>query len=153
MRLAEIDEMTPGGFALGLHIGLRGPLFLFTTFPHRWMEFYSENGLQLRDPAVAWSLSSTGWAQWRDLAENDPANVIGLARDYGLTHGATMSILEGQSRSVLGCCRSDREYLDAELTAIEAPVRDLHTLTLGKNDLPNDLEADLTRMSIRLSHG
>ncbi len=148
--LAEVDELTPGGFALGLQIGLRGPRFLFTTFPHKWMETYTTRGLQLRDPAVAWSLSNSGWAQWRDLREQD-AEFFDLAHDHGLKHGATMAIVGGQSRSVLGCCRDDRDYLDAELSSIAEPARALHDVTIGQNTLPEALSQDLKSMSIRLS--
>ena len=143
----------PEGFALGLHIGLRGPAFLFTTFPSKWMNYYTSNGLQLRDPAVAWSLTHTGFIRWRDLRDNDPANVMGLAADHGLTHGATMAVFENGSRSVFGCFRKDRELLDAELNAVREPVTALHNLTVGQRELPADLEEDLKRMSIRLSHG
>lgn len=117
------------------------------------MEFYTRQGLQLRDPAVAWSLSNSGAVQWRELAENDPANVMGLAREHGLNYGATIAIVANGSRSVLGLFRTDREFLDAELQSIEAPARKLHDLTLGQNALPPKLEEDLKRMSIRLSQG
>ncbi|MEM1386936.1 MAG: autoinducer binding domain-containing protein [Pseudomonadota bacterium] len=151
--LADLAEATPGGFALGLHIGLRGPMFLFTTFPLKWLSYYTEQGLQLRDPAVAWSLTNSGYVQWRDLAAQDPAGVIALAREYGLTHGATLALVAGGSRTVVGVCRNDREYLDAELTRIGDVANALHMATLGRGSLPAELELDLTRMSIRLSQG
>lgn len=150
---SDIDALTPGGFAIGLHIGLRGPAFLFQTFPQSWLDVYIGEGLQLQDPAVAWSLSNTGHAYWRDLAENDPANVMGRAAEHGMPYGTTIAIVGGQSRSVLGCARQDRDYLLAELDAITQALRGLHDLTLGKTTLDAEIVATLKRMSIRLSHG
>ena len=42
--------MTPGGFAIGLHISYNGPSFLFQTFPQAWIDYYASNGLHLTDP-------------------------------------------------------------------------------------------------------
>lgn len=150
--LADIDEITPGGFAIGLHISYNGPKFLFQTFPIDWITHYTENGLHLQDPAVAWSFAETGYVRWRDLAANDPAGVISKAAEFGLPYGATLSIEENGSRSVLGCGRTDREYLDAELDDITAKLVELHNLTLTVQKISKrDVEA-LTKMSIRMSH-
>ena len=151
--LAEIDEMTPGGFAIGLHVVFTGPAFLFQTFPQPWTEHYANRGLHLADPAVAWSLAHTGHVHWSALAADDPAGVIAAARAHGLRYGTTMAIFERDSRSVLGCARPDRDYLDAELDDIRARLSALHRLTLGRATLPPALEAALRKMSIRLSHG
>ena len=151
--LTEIDAMTPGGFAIGLHIELRGPRFLFQTFPQSWLDVYIGEGLQLQDPAVAWSLANTGHVFWRDLADNDPANVMGRAAEHGMPYGTTIATAEDGSRSVLGCTRSDRDYLLAELDRITETFVELHKLTLGQTQLSPDTIAALKRMSIRLSHG
>ncbi len=144
--------MTPGGFAIGLHISFNGPTFLFQTFPVKWIDYYADNGLHLRDPAVAWSFAETGFVRWKELAENDPANVIGLAQEHGMHYGATLAIDENQSRSVLGCARSDRDYLDAEIADINAQFIALHNATLGLSELTQDDVDALTKMSVRMSH-
>lgn len=151
--LADIDAKTPGGFAIGLHIGLRGPAFLFQTFPQSWLDVYIGEGLQLKDPAVAWSLANTGHAYWRELADNDPGNVMARAAEHGMPYGTTIAVVEGESRSVLGCTRKDRDYLLAELDEIKHLLIELHKLTLGMTTLEADTVAALKRMSIRLSHG
>ncbi len=150
--LAEIDELTPSGFAIGLHIDLTGPSFLFQTFPAEWVDYYANQGLQLRDPAMHWSFSNTGSIRWRDLTDNDPADVISKAADHGMPYGATISILQQQSRTVAGMGRADRDYLDAELSEITKRLETLHDATRNVTKLsPDDLEA-LKKMSVRLSH-
>lgn len=150
--LADLDEMTPGGFALGLHIDFSGPTFLFQTFPHEWVEYYRETGLQLRDPAVHWAFANTGHIHWRELLDDDPADVIGKAKAAGLVYGVTICIVEQQSRSFGGFARADREYLDAEIADIEQCIRDLHKATFGLSVLSQEDMDALKKMSVRLSH-
>ncbi len=144
--------MTPGGFAIGLHIDFSGPQFLFQTFPQDWVEYYADQGLQLRDPAVHWGFANSGFVRWRDLVDDDPADVIGKAREHGLTYGMTLSIFEQESRTVGGFAHPDRDYLDAEIEDIQACLLKLHKATLGVTVLSKDDIVALKKMSIRLSH-
>ncbi len=144
--------MTPGGFAFGMHLGFSGPAFLFQTFPPDWVEYYREQGLQLRDPAVHWGFHNTGFIRWRDLADDDPADVMGKAARHGLNYGTTISIVDSDSRSMGGFGRADRDYFDAEIADIQKCVLALHRATLGLSVLSQaDMDA-LKKMSIRLSH-
>jgi len=150
--LAEIDTITPGGFAIGLHISFNGPVFLFQTFPQDWIDYYSGHGLHLIDPAVAWSFAQTGHIHWSELAANDTQGVMQKAREHGLTYGTTLSFSDGGTHSVCGISRQDRNYLDAEIAEIETHLGQLHRLTAGMEKLTDADIAALTRMSIRLSH-
>lgn len=149
--LAELDDLTPGGFAMGMHLGYSGPAFLFQTFPQAWVDYYSEQGLQLRDPAVFWGFHNTGFMRWTDFADEDPADVMGKAASHGLTYGATISMVEKDSRSMGGFGRGDRDYLDAEIRAIQDTVLKLHRATHGLSTLSEDDMAALKTMSVRLS--
>ena len=144
--------MTPGGFAIALHINFSAPQFLFQTFPQEWVEYYSDQGLQLHDPAVRWGFANNGFVRWRDLINDDPREVIAKARDHGLTYGMTISIFDNNSRSVCGFAHPDRDYLDAEVEEIEACLLKLHRATLGVTVLSQADIAALKKMSIRLSH-
>ncbi|MDJ0628709.1 MAG: autoinducer binding domain-containing protein [Rhodobacter sp.] len=150
--LADIDQLTPGGFAIGLHISFSGPTFLFQTFPQDWVDYYAKEGLQLRDPAMHWSFANSGSIRWRDLTDDDPADVIGKAREHGLPYGMTISLLDQQSRTVGGFAHPERDYLDVEIDQIKAHLLDLHRATIGVSVLSADDMAALKRMSIRLSH-
>ncbi len=150
--MADIDAMTPGGFAIGLHISFSGPTFLFQTFPQAWVDYYADQGLQLSDPAMHWSFANSGFIRWRDLVDDDPADVIGKARAHGLPYGMTISMLDGGSRTVGGFGHPDRDYLDAEISEIEAHLLELHRATQGLSVLSQDDMDALKKMSIRLSH-
>ncbi len=149
--LSDIDAATPGGFAIGLHISFSGPTFLFQTFPQGWANHYADEGLQLKDPAVLWGFTQTGYIRWNELVADDPADVIGQARDFGLAYGMTISILEKNSRTVGGFARQDREYLDVEITELHDLCKQLHHATLGLSVLSKADMAALKKMSIRLS--
>jgi len=144
--------MVPGGFAIGLHIDLTGPSFLFQTFPQEWVDLYANQGLQLRDPAMHWAFANTGSIRWHDLKENDPADVIGKAAAHGMPYGATVSILHMNSRTVAGLGRADRDYLDVELDEITRKLITLHEETLRVTQLSAPDLAALKKMSVRLSH-
>ncbi len=149
--LADIDAITPGGFAIGLHIDFSGPTFLFQTFPVEWVDYYADQGLQLKDPAMHWSFANTGFIRWHQLAENDPAGVIEKAAAHGMPYGMTISILDEQSRTVGGFGHADRDYLDAEIAEIEVHLLKLHRATIGLSVLSEADMAALKKMSIRLS--
>ena len=113
--LSELDELSPGGFAIALHIKYNAPTFLFQTFPEKWVKHYSRQGFVIRDPAVHWAFSNTGYIRWRDLVEGDTSGVMEQSRLFGLTYGFTASIHNDHSRTLAGFARPDRDYLDVEI--------------------------------------
>ena len=149
--LAELDEMSPGGFAIALHIKYNAPTFLFQTFPEKWVKHYSKHGLVIRDPAVHWAFSNTGFIRWRELTANDNTGVMEQARLYGLTYGFTASIHNDHSRTLGGFARSDRDYLDVEIDEISDRLEDLDVLTAGIEMLSSKDTDALQEMSIRLT--
>ena len=150
--LAELDEMSPGGFAIPLHIKYNAATFLFQTFPEKWVNFYSRKGFAIRDPAVHWGFANTGFVRWRELAENDSTGIMEQARLYGLTYGFTASIHNDHSRSFGGFARADRDYLDVEIDEIVDRLEDLNVLTAGIEVLSAKDTDALRKMSIRLTH-
>lgn len=149
--LADLDDITPGGFAFGAHLQFSGPAFLFQTFPHAWVTTYREEGLQLRDPAVFWGYHNTGFIRWHELAHEDPGNVMGRAAEHGLPYGATVALSDGGTKSMVGFGRADRDYLDAEIAEIQDCARRLHRATQGLSVLSQDDIDALKRMSVQLS--
>ena len=152
--LSDLDDMSPGGFAIALHIKYNTPTFMFQTFPERWVEHYSKHGLVIKDPAVHWAFSNTGFIRWRDLVEDnpDPFSVMEQSRRYGLAYGFTASNHNGQMRTLGGFARSDRDYLDAEIADIRNRLERLDRQTLHLDALSDQDTAALQKMSIRLTH-
>lgn len=150
--LSELDEMSPGGFAIALHIKYNAPTFLFQTFPEKWVKHYSKQGFVIRDPAVHWAFSNTGHIRWRDLRENDQSGVMEQSRLYGLTYGFTASLHNDHSRTLGGFARADREYLDLEIDEIYDRLESLDVLTAGIEVLSSKDTDALQAMSIRLTH-
>ena len=143
--------MCPSGFAIALHIKYNAPTFLFQTFPEKWVDHYSRQGLVIRDPAVHWAFGNTGHIRWRELADNDPSGIMEQSRLYGLTYGFTASIHNDHSRTLAGFARSDRDYLDVEIGEICDRLEDLDVLTAGIEVLSAKDTDALQAMSIRLT--
>lgn len=150
--LADMDTGSPAGFAIALHIKFSSPAFLFQTYPKRWIEIYTKRGLVLSDPTVRWGFENTGSIRWRDLASEDTAGVLQMARDFGLTHGFTAALVRQGSRTVASFARTDRDFLDAEIDDLTANLGALHDETLGLDELTQADQAALRKMSIRLTH-
>ena len=150
--LEAVDRMSPAGFAIALHIRYSSSAFVFQTYPPKWVEIYNERGYILHDPVVTWCFENTGWIRWRDLGDRDERGVMAEARRYGLLYGVSIALFEGGTRSIAGCARSDREYLDVEIAELRDLVHALHCETAGKETMPEEDLAALRAMSVRLTH-
>lgn len=144
--------MSPGGFAIALHIRSSAPAFLFQTFPIKWVDYYSQHELVLKDPAMRWAFDNSGTMRWREMVDDDPSGVLQLAKRHGLRYGFTHSIRTERSRSVSGFARADREYLDIEIDEIGKKLQRLHAATDQLTSLSADDADALKRMSIRMTH-
>ncbi|MCR8725271.1 autoinducer binding domain-containing protein [Frigidibacter sp. ROC022] len=147
-----LHQESPAGFAIALHIRFSAPTFLFQSYPVAWSEEYTNKGLLMKDPTVAWGLTQTGAVRWSDLAEKDTAGVFEGARAHGLNYGVTIAISSGGLRSVASFVRSDREFTDEEIAAIRPLLAELHALTEGTDALSDEDREALTEMSIRMTH-
>ena len=65
--LHELDQRSPSGFAIALHVVFTRPTYLFQTYAKPWMDHYSEAGLVMHDPVVRWGLQNVGRLRWSDL--------------------------------------------------------------------------------------
>ena len=59
------------------------PLFSAQTYPREWLETYTLNAYALRDPMVAWGLSTTGTTRWSGMTIPDPAGSWNMPRSSG----------------------------------------------------------------------
>lgn len=150
--LHKLDQLSPAGFAIALHVRFTRPTYLFQTYAKPWMDHYSQAGLVMHDPVVRWGLQNVGRLRWSDLTEIDDAGVFQQARDHGLMNGAGVSVMESESRTIGAFARADREYTDEEIDVLGDGLELLHRTTLGIERIsPRDRRA-LTELSIRLTH-
>ncbi len=150
--LTELDQRSPAGFAIALHVRFTRPTYLFQTYAKPWMDHYTEAGLVMHDPVVRWGLQNTGRLRWSDLTEIDDAAVFAQARDHGLMNGAGIAIVLSGSRTIAAFARADREYTDEELEEFEDLLTRLHQATLGIERLSTRDQRALTELSITLTH-
>jgi len=150
--LHQLDQRSPAGFAIALHVRFTRPTYLFQTYAKPWADHYTEAGLVMHDPVVRWGLQNTGRLRWSDLTAIDYAAVFEQARDYGLMNGAGIALVLGESRTIAAFARADREYTDEELAELETWLARLHHATGGLERLSARDQRALTELSISLTH-
>lgn len=148
--LGDLKKLTPAGYVVGLQINYTAPRFMFQTYSKTWLDYYSQNGLVMSDPTVAWCFENIGSCRWSDL--DDPAGVLDAAARHGLKYGAIYATESGDSRTMSGFARSDREFTDDEIEKMSALVEELHTMTLNKSELDPETVQLLIKMSIMVTH-
>ncbi|AJE45394.1 transcriptional regulator [Celeribacter indicus] len=134
---SQLRAASPVGYSAGLHIRFAAPLVSESTYDPKWLEHYTANAYALRDPMIAWGLSTEGHKRWSEIARElpDPFNIWRQATEFGLNYGVAVSCGPVQSRTIVGCARSDREFTDQEITKIATLVRTLHEISEPQTDL------------------
>lgn len=127
--LARLTALSPAGYALGLHIRFASAQIMVNTYDPRWVDLYTSRGYMLCDPLISWGFGTEGAIRWSALNHPDPHGVLQQAKAYGLNFGVAVSFGPTSSRSIGGFARSDREFTDAEITAIAQLVQGLHRET------------------------
>ena len=150
--LHDLDERSPAGCAIGLHIRFTTPRYMFQSYPKRWMDRYSALGLLVLDPTVHWGMNNVGWVRWRDLEAIDSHGVLERAKDYGIMNGVTVSLLVDGSRSIASFARSDRDYDASEIAELKVVFADLHEATANVEALTDADRLALKDLSVGLTH-
>ena len=151
-QLARLKVLAPAGYAIALHVRFTTPTYLFQTYPKEWIDYYSQNGLVMRDPTVLWGFENTGSIRWADLLAVDSDGIIAKAATHGMRFGFTHAIDVGGSRSLSSFTCGNSDFTDAEIAEIDLLVDSLHRQTAGAKSLPNDVREALKGLSIRFTH-
>ena len=150
--IAELKKMATGGFALAFHIRYTTPTFLFQTYSKEWLDYYSQNGLVLSDPTVAWGFEHAGATRWSSLGDSDPSGVLTKAAEFGLNFGTTCAIEDGANRSIGSFANADKEFSDAENALFSKYMDKLHAATLNLKTLSPAVASELRMMSVQFTH-
>ena len=138
----KLGAAAPAGFAAGLHIRFAAPLVAVNTYNPQWAEIYTVNAYALRDPMVAWGLSTEGRTRWSEIELPDPFNIWGQAAEFGINFGVVVSCGPISSRSIVGVARGDREFTVDEMDEIQQIVLSLHQISEPPSELtPAQVEA------------
>ena len=150
--LARLKQMAHSGYAIALHIQFNAPAYLFQAYPRDWTDFYSQNGLVMRDPTVHWGFEHTGTILWSDLVPHDDAGVIALAAARGIANGFTYATDAGNSRSVSSFAKGTTAFTSAEMAEIAGLADQLHDITANRESLSAETREQLRQMSISFTH-
>ncbi len=142
MLFRKLGAKAPAGFAAGLHIRFAAPLMGVNTYDPKWAEIYTVNAYALRDPMVAWGLSSEGRIRWSEIELPDPFDIWGQAAEFGIKFGIVVSCGPISSRSIVGVAREDREFTEDEMDELQQIILSLHQLSEPPSELtPAQVEA------------
>ncbi|MBV7408140.1 autoinducer binding domain-containing protein [Maritimibacter sp. DP1N21-5] len=143
--LAQLSDLAPKGYALGLHIRFGAAHLMIQTYDPRWSETYTEKGYMLGDPMIFWGFGNDGHIRWSEITLPDPHNIIAQAASFGLRYGVAIAMGPTNSRTIGGFARDDREFTDEEIAEIHAIVAQLHDRAT-----PPDQLTSAQRMALRL---
>ncbi|MDJ0827289.1 MAG: LuxR family transcriptional regulator [Rhodobacter sp.] len=145
LETGALKTLSPAGHYLALRIGFAFPMFEQYTLPPKWVERYLSRGLLMSDPVMRWMFENVGARRWSDLGLDDPRSVLKQAEMYGLHYGVAICCIDqdpmGQ-RSFGSFARSDREFTDGEIDALQDQLQGMHdALVPPKNLTKAELEA------------
>lgn len=134
---AKLAALSPAGYSVALHVRYAYPLVTQLTYPARWIEYYTQNAFALRDPLVAWALSTEGAIRWSEIELPDPFGIFHQAAEHGLKYGVGISCGDISSRSIVAGARDDREFTDGEIDIFKSISYELHKLAEPTQTLTN----------------
>ncbi len=127
--LERMQSRSEAGFAVGLHLAFTTSKYIIQTYPAAWMEEYSQKGFLLADPTVRWGVENLGWVRWDDLRQQDDAGIIDAAASFGLTHGLSIAVERGGSRSLGSFAAKTVPFAEPDIAELTACLEELHDLT------------------------
>ncbi len=148
--LGRLGDFASAGYALGFHIAYTTPKFMFQTYPKEWLDYYSQNGLLMSDPMVAWGFENAGVCRWSNL--DDSAGVMKKAGEHGMGFGFVYATEAGGTRSICGFARDDREFTDEEIGQMTELVEVVHGATADTAKLAPETIQQLKNMSVMVTH-
>lgn len=149
--LSQIQDLAPSGFAIGFHIRLTSPEFMFQTYPKGWLDVYAQKGFLMVDPTVRWGFSETGAIRWSEMEHLDDVGVLKQSAAYGMIYGLAIANETGESRSIAGFSRPDREYTDQEIAVLVDLVQKVHDQTASQTGMSTELQAELRALSVKMT--
>lgn len=151
-KLIALTEIAPAGWALALHVHFTAASFILQTYPQKWRDYYTKNGLVMSDPIVRWGFENRGYEHWNIIAKDDPANVLKAAADHGLGYGVVTSVGTEESFSIGGFARNDRPYTTEEAQGLVKATHEIHDLTNNLKELSPETAEAMRRLAIEYTH-
>ena len=92
--LHELDQRSPAGFAIALHVRFTTPDLSVPDLSRPWLDHYSAAGMVMHDPVVRWGLQNIGHMRWaRPRGDRQRRACLEEAKDYGLMNGVAVAVV------------------------------------------------------------
>ncbi len=125
----DVREIARNGYYIALRVGFAFPMEEVNALPAPWVEHYTTHRFMLHDPVIRWIYANTGAIRWSAINLPDPMRIIDQAQTFGLRYGVAVACFDGNregQRSFGTFVRSDREFEEAEIIALQSYVVRLH---------------------------
>ena len=151
LNLLSVSSLSPTGFEISLKIRFGEPYRYQNTFPERFVDWYTSNGLQVFSPLLKWAYSTQqGVIRWSDIEQTDPKNLFGKAAEFGLGFGCVCTVSEASGvRSIGTFSRGDREMSDEELQVLHQHLLTKHEFAA----VPQGITEKEREVLVRLASG
>lgn len=150
--LGGLSDLSPAGYAIGLHLEFTTSKYIFQNYPKAWMDEYTRRGFILSDPTVRWGVENLGWTRWSDLAEIDQAGVITAAAEFGLRYGVSISVEGLGGRSLGSFAATDKDFDEAAIAGLSSRLDRMHELTAGI-EAESEADRSLKKLAASMAHG
>ncbi len=142
---SDFEKLAPAGYYVALRVGFAFPLAEHNALPPGWIDQYTRMSFMVYDPVMQWVYRNFGTIRWSEIPLPDPRGVLREAKRHGLNFGVAISFDDpgpkGQ-RSFGSFARSDREFEDAEIAALQKKLEWLHVAMAPPTNLTKaELEA------------
>ena len=138
-----------------MRVGFYAPEAEFNTFPEKWVERYTIEGMALRDPLMRWALLNSGHVRWSELYDQDMTGVLDAYAQAGLRFGVAFSLLGTEKqprRSVALFARPDREIENQEISKLHEVMVSAHAGDAPKSKLTAAQSEALRLLASGLRH-
>ena len=150
--LSGLQEISPAGYAIGLHLEFTTSKYIFQNYSKAWMDEYTRRGFLLSAPTVRWGVENLGWARWSDLVAIDEAGVIPAAAQFGLKHGVSISVEGLGGRSLGSFASADRDFTDDDIAELSTRLSRMHEIAAAIE--PDSAEdRALKKVAAAMAHG
>lgn len=125
----DVRKIAKNGYYIALRVGFAFPMDEVNALPAPWVEHYTTHRFMLHDPVIRWIYANTGAIRWSAISLPDPMRVIDQAQTFGLRYGVAVACFDGNregQRSFGTFVRSDREFEEAEIVALQSYVERMH---------------------------
>lgn len=114
-KIAPLTSVGTHGVTLAGDIKMKGPSYVYSTYPEEWQNKYSSMAFMITDPTIIWAARNIGCIRWSELKTYGLKKVFREARDFNINYGAVFATKSNKVKCFMTMARDDRDLTDSEM--------------------------------------